>query len=153
MVKEKNESNEKTEYQKLNKRKRVQILFKDESLTQQQYKDEVDINNIIKKYQVTGELPEGKQGFYADVSNIPDYQTAVQVVKHAEETFNSLPSTIRAVFMNNPGTMIKWLENPENKEKAIEMGLIEGDTSKIQPQSPEKNIKEKTTETQVEEKK
>lgn len=33
---------------KINKRRRVQIFFKDVSLAQQNLKEEVDINNIVK---------------------------------------------------------------------------------------------------------
>lgn len=143
---EQNKTNEINEYQKINKRKRVQIIFTDESLTQQNLKDEVDINNIVRKYKVTGEFPETKQGYYADVSNIPDYQQAVEIVKTAQESFNLLPAKIRAEFMNDPGTMLKWLENPANGPRAIELGLIEGDTSKIQPQSPETKKEENNSE-------
>lgn len=130
-----NEQNDnRTDYQKINKRKRVQIYFNDASLTQQHLKDECDINNIIKKYQVTGELPEPKKGFYADVSALPDYQKALEIIESAKESFNSLPANVRGQFMNDPGTMLNWLSDPQNTERAIELGLVEKPVSQAKPE-------------------
>lgn len=132
----KNEQNEKSEYEKINKRKRVPLFFEEESLTQQQFKDESDINLIVKKYQITGELPEQKQGIYADVSNIPDYQQALEIVKNAEDMFMSLPARLRSQFSNNPEFMLNWIKDPANRDQAVSLGLIEGDTSEIKPPQP-----------------
>lgn len=144
-IKDKNELNE---YQKINKRKRVSIVFEGKGRTQQNLKDEVDINNIVKRYQVSGEVPEQREGYYADVSKIPNYQQALDIVSRAEDAFNSLPAKVRGRFMNNPGMLLEWLEKPENRAEAIELGLLEGDTSK-QPQLPKGDVK-KETETKVE---
>lgn len=133
MEKNKNELNE---YQKINKRRRVQIYINEPSLTQQSLEGETNINNIVKKYKQTGELPPTKQGFYGDVSNIPSYQQAVDIVRVGDTAFRSLPAKVRAEFNNDPGAMIEWLQNEQNRPRAIELGLIEGDTS-IKPQSPE----------------
>lgn len=140
----KNESNDQTQYQKINKRKRVPIYFKDPSLAQQNLKEETDINHIIKKYKETGELPVQKRGFYGDVTQIPDYQEALNTIKNAKDLFDSLPSNIRSEFANDPGTMLTWIQNPENSARAIELGLIEGDTSKNQPEPPEQEKQKET---------
>lgn len=136
MENKKNGQIEKTEYEKINKRRRVQIFFNDESLTQQNLEGETNINNIVKKYQVTGELPEQRQGFYGDVTEIPDYQTSLQIVKRAQESFNTLPAKLRAEFNNDPGAMISWLEDPNNRAKAVELGLLGGDTPKKEAEPP-----------------
>jgi len=95
------------------------------SKTQQQYKESVDINNIIKKYKVTGELSHlnRKQGVYLDSANLPSYQEALNMVISANDQFAQLPSQIRKQFNNNPQEMISFLDNPQNDEEAIRLGL------------------------------
>lgn len=121
MVKKQNESetNEKKSI-----RRRVQIFFSQPSLTKQEFKDETDINNIVKRYRDTGELPPQRQGRYEDVSQIPDYHQALEIVKTAQESFQLLPAKVRAEFNNDPGTMLQWLDKPENQSRAYEIGLL-----------------------------
>lgn len=132
------ENNVKSEYEKINKRRRVSIRFDDESLTKQEMKEEQDINFIVKKYQQTGEFPEQKQGYYADTTKIPDYREALEIVNKAQDAFESLPAKVRAEFMNDPGTMIKFIDDPNNRARAVELGLLTGDTVKTEPKPPEK---------------
>ena len=61
-----------------------------DTMTKQSFKDECDINNILKKYETTGALPslilENPQ--YGDYSNVPAYQDALNIVMKAEEQFS-----------------------------------------------------------------
>lgn len=105
----------------------VATINKDPSLTQQQFKDECDINNIIKKYETTGEFTHltRKQGQYADFSNITDYQTMLETVKYADEAFAALPAQMRLRFKNNPGDLLNFLQDKNNYDEAVKLGLIE----------------------------
>lgn len=119
-----------------NQRKRVQIFFKKPSLTQQNFKDETDINNIVQKYQMTGILPtQNNLPYFGDVSNIPDYQTALNIVQEAQQVFGDLPSKIRSRFGNDPTQLVLFLENPENREEGVKLGLLRGTTPE-NPQTP-----------------
>lgn len=112
-------------------RKRVQITFTEPSLTQQSAAAEADINNIVARYQKTGILPEvARQGVFGDVSNIPDYQTALNIVQDAEAAFKALPSPLRARFNHNPGELLEFVANEQNRAEAVALGLIEGDALK-----------------------
>lgn len=92
--------------------------------TQQQFKEECDINVIILKFN-KGIMPFQKPpGQYGDFSNVPDYHTALNTTIQAEQSFNSLPAKIRAEFQNDPQKLIKFVSNPKNKQKAIDLGLI-----------------------------
>lgn len=107
-------------------RRRVQIMFNDPSLTKQEYKEESDINNIVARSRVTGELPQTRSiPQYGDFSSLPDYQTALNTIQQADEAFLSLDSKIRARFDNNPGALIDFLQNPANLKEAIDLGIIE----------------------------
>jgi len=97
----------------------------DASRTQQHFKDECDINNILRQFNITGMLPEqAVSPRYGDFSGIMDYHSALNQVIAAEDEFMSLPATLRARFENDPAQLIEFLDNPENKNEAIKLGLV-----------------------------
>lgn len=122
--------------EQLNDRKRVYTDNKQPSKTDQQYKDDTDVNYILNKYAKTGQLSHVNQvrGQYADVSEIPDLHSALQKVKLADEAFMQLSSAIRKRFNNQPAVMVEFLQDPKNNEEAIKLGL------KVSPPAPEKVI-------------
>ena len=97
----------------------------DATLTQQHFKDECDINNILRQFNVTGLLPESPLSpRYGDFTGIGDYHTALNRVIAAEDEFMALPAQIRSRFDNDPARLIDFLENQENKDEAIKLGLV-----------------------------
>jgi len=106
---------------------RVATVNDEPSLTQQSFKDQVDVNNIVKKYQTTGEWLHltKKQGIYADVSEITDYQESLYKIARAQDAFMSLPGDLRQQFGNDPAQLLAFLQDPANREKAQQMGLIQ----------------------------
>lgn len=97
----------------------------DASLTQQHFKDECDINNILRQFNITGLLPESALSpRYGDFTGVVDYHTALNQVIAAEDEFMSLPADLRARFKNDPAQLIAFLENAENKDEAIALGLV-----------------------------
>lgn len=104
-----------------------------ESMTQQQFKAECDVNNILAKYKKTGLLSHVSktQGQFGDFSDLNDYQTSLHKVMQAQESFGLLPSEVRNKFQNDPGKLIEFLADPKNDEESYKFGL------KIKPeQSP-----------------
>ena len=102
------------------------LRCEDASLTQQHQKDQADINYIIEQFNVTGILPTGPVSpQYGDFSGISDYQSALNAVIDAQDEFMSLPANLRARFENDPSNLINFLSNEENRQEAIELGLIE----------------------------
>ncbi len=95
------------------------------TMTKQSFKDECDINNILKKYDKTGILEHRNkyEGQYADVTGVVDYQTALNIVSSAEAAFMSLPASIRSQFQNDPHEFLAFAQDPENEDALIEMGL------------------------------
>ena len=56
---------------------------------------EVDINNIIKRIQKGGSIPQfNGQPFYGDVSEIGDLVTALETVQTANELFMAYPAPL-----------------------------------------------------------
>ena len=106
------------------------------SMTQQQFADECDVNNILANYARTGDISliSKGQGFYGDASDYPvDFNTAMQIVLDAQDRFDELPSRVRERFDNDPAKFLTFIDNPENRDEAIKLGLIvlpEGDAQR-----------------------
>jgi len=97
----------------------------DATLTQQHFKDECDINNILRQFNITGQLPQQTLSpRYGDFTGISDYQTALNQVIAAEDEFMRLPADLRARFDNDPAQLIDFLEKSDNKDEAIKLGLV-----------------------------
>ena len=102
------------------------IHCEDESLAQQHQRDECDINYILKQFNVTGVLPQSPVSpKYGDFTGIGDYQTALNRVIAADEEFMSLPAQLRARFDNDAANLIEFLNDENNRDEAIELGLVE----------------------------
>lgn len=106
--------------------KRVTTFNHEPSMTDQQFAEDCDVNNIIDRFMKTGQINHlsSQQGVYADVSEIPDLQGATIIVQEANNLFNELPSDIREKFKNNPIEMMEWLSEPKNTEEAVKLGLM-----------------------------
>ena len=103
------------------------LACEEPSLAQQQFKDETDINNILRQFNITGILPEAPLSpRYGDFTGIVDYHTALNAVIAAEDGFMELPADLRARFQNDPENLINFLNDESNKDEAIKLGLIDG---------------------------
>jgi len=101
------------------------LRCEDATRTQQHFKDETDINNILRMFNITGQLPKKAiTPQYGDFSGVVDYHTALNAVIAAEDEFMTLPAQLRARFDNDPAALIQFLDNPENKEEALKLGIL-----------------------------
>lgn len=108
-----------------NGRKRVQTVFTKPSLTVQADKDKTSIHKILDKYKKAGVAKGTLQPpKFGDFSGVPDFQTANNFVIANQEQFQKLPSRIRDRFKNDISTMIKFVDDPANKDECIKLGLL-----------------------------
>lgn len=104
----------------------VRIEVFSPSMTRQSEKDSCDINVIMRKYQKTGVLPvKDREAFFADVSQMGDYQEAIERVRMADEAFMAMPAKLRKKFENDPAVFLDFCSNPDNRDELVELGLIE----------------------------
>ena len=95
----------------------------DASLTQQQFK-EADINTIVNRFLKTGVLPTPNIfPQYVDFEGVFDYQSAMNLVRAADESFLRMDAKVRARFNNSPQEFLEFFANPENTQEAIRLGL------------------------------
>lgn len=96
----------------------------DDGKTRQEFRDESDINFLMKRYENTG-IPPWKDGApppqYLDVSVVPDFQSAMNAVIDAENAFMSLPATVRKEFDNDPVRFVEFASevNEDGSSKNI----------------------------------
>lgn len=92
------------------------------SMTQQHFKDECDINNILKSYR--GKIPASiEPAFFMDCT-VNDLQSAYEIAEDIGARFDSLDSEVRARFNNNPLELLEFVHNADNETAAIELGLL-----------------------------
>lgn len=102
------------------------LLCEEETLAQQQFAEESDINTIVRRFGLTGEIPENfKMPVSGDFTNIPSFEEAQNMIRAAQEAFDQVPAHIRARFDNNPQKLMNFLDNEENKAEALKLGLIQ----------------------------
>ena len=100
------------------------------SKTQQHFKKEANINCIMRKYSKSGLLTDPtviptRTPKFDDYSNVKDFHAMQNMILEIQSYFDSLPADIRRKFDNDPHIMQEWIINPDNKDEAIKLGLLE----------------------------
>lgn len=107
------------------------------SMTRQSEMEGCDIHNILKQFSQVGfeELvrQNAARGQYADLTDLPDYQDALNIVRNADAAFAALPSQVRERFLNDPQRFVEFLADPENAQEAIRLGLAQDVSPKPDP--------------------
>lgn len=109
-------------------RRPVRFKSVHDSATQQHFKAECDINNIMSRYQRTGILIDplsvntNRIGEFGDFSNIPDMITAQNKLIEAKEMFMQLPSSLRKRFGNDPVEFVDYCTKATYAE-LVELGI------------------------------
>ncbi len=115
-----------THYTAADRPPKVVLTDFDVSKTRQSEAAATNINTIMARYDKTGVLPvDSRQAFYADVSQMGDYRTALEQVRVADDAFMALPANVRAQFENDPALFLDFTSDPANRDQMREMGLIE----------------------------
>lgn len=106
----------------------VETINNEPSMTEQQFKDDADVNIIMNRHLNNSYSYDPfvrQNGIYADVSEIPDLMNAMETVVTAQTMFDHLPSNIRSRFGNSPVELLDFLKDPKNTQEAIKLGLME----------------------------
>lgn len=100
------------------------LVCPEKGKAQQQFKDECDINVILKRFGITGKLPTNvAMPLQGDFSEVMDYHTAQTVMAHANQGFMRMPAEVRARFYNDAGLFVDFISDPNNAEDARKMGV------------------------------
>jgi phage internal scaffolding protein len=106
-----------------------------DSMTQQHFAEESEINNILRSHDRNGVIEHIHRGnaIYGDFSNITDFSDALYQIKEAQQEFLNIPSEIREKFQNDAGQFFKFASNPDNLQELRDMGLANPQQSVAMP--------------------
>ncbi|QCQ84912.1 internal scaffolding protein [Blackfly microvirus SF02] len=110
------------------------------SMTKQSFRDECDINNIMRKYERTGVLDHTATSVpqYGEYMSPYSYQESLNAIIYAQDQFAALPAELRARFGNDPAELLAFMEDSRNLDEAVKLGLVQKPSSTIpQPLSEE----------------
>jgi phage internal scaffolding protein len=111
------------------------LVCPEPSRTLQSCKDDCDLNLIVDRMTKTGEqLPQASITDYGDFTGVEDYHTLMNRLIDAQNAFNDLNAPIRERFNNDPGRLFEFLNNENNRNEAIELGLL--NKPEFQPAAP-----------------
>lgn len=101
------------------------LLCEDLSLAVQDARDEVDINTIVRRFGLTGQLPdEVRVPQYGDFVGLDDYHSAMNAVADANESFDALPADLRSRFNNDPAVFVEFCLDERNRDEMTKLGLL-----------------------------
>lgn len=96
----------------------------DETKAQQNFKEECDINTIVERFGVTGQLPNNlRMPITDEFVETMDYQSALNKLIEADKAFMELPADVRKQFQNDAGAFVDFVSDPANVEQCREWGL------------------------------
>lgn len=97
---------------------------KDPSLAVQSQKEEADINEIVRRFGLTGKLPENVRApVYADFDEVFDFQSAQNAIREAHNSFMAMPADVRMRFNNDPQRFVEFCSDADNLEEMRKLGL------------------------------
>lgn len=104
--------------------------------TQQQFRDEVDINTLVDRFGLTpgAQWPMLERvPLQADFVPTTDYKTAMDTIIAANETFMQLPATQRERFDNDPHKWLEFTSDPKNEDEMRSLGILKPKPAPIEP--------------------
>lgn len=101
------------------------LVCDDDSLAIQSAEEESNINTIVRRFGLTGELPNNiRMPQSGDFTGIGDFHSAMNLVRSAQEEFLRVPAEVRARFNNDPARLISFIEDGANYDEALKLGLV-----------------------------
>lgn len=97
-----------------------------ESMTQEHFREETEILNIIRRHDRNGVIDHINKGsaIYGDFSEITDYRDMIHKLRDADNAFAQVPSDIRKKFGNDPAKFFNFVMDKNNYQELADMGLV-----------------------------
>lgn len=93
-----------------------------ESRTVQSSKEEADINTLVKRFGLTGQLPQNvRVPLSGDFTDAMDFRTAMDAILAAEKSFDAMPADVRKRFNNDPGDFVDFTTAVDSSGKLVNL--------------------------------
>lgn len=97
----------------------------DRGRTQQSFAEECDINVIVRRIGIGNDVPQNlHMVMQGDFTEVTDYQSAMNLLVAARESFDAQPAAVRSRFDNDPAKFVDFTSKRENFEEAVKFGLV-----------------------------
>lgn len=105
--------------------RKVLVKTSGKTLVEQHHRTEV--KKMVADIERRG-LLRASTKFEGEFDDYPDYdfQEAQFMIAKAKSMFESMPSGVRKRFKNDPGEFMNFINNPDNIEESVKMGLRTG---------------------------
>jgi len=101
------------------------LKCEDVSLARQSEAQDADINEIVRRFGITGQLPSNvRVPSFGDFSGITSFHEAMNVVAEAQEAFMLMPAEVRSRFKNDPEQFLDFVYDEDNRAEAEKLGLV-----------------------------
>lgn len=103
----------------------AELTCEDPSLTVQSFSEDADINVLARRFGLT-EIPFAPvdENTIVDTTEFPDLRAILEARRSAANHFANLPIKIRKRFRNSPEELWNFLQDPENADEAVRLGLL-----------------------------
>lgn len=107
-------------------RVRSSVRFTQPSKVQKQFAEQCSTEHIVEKF-LRGEpvATASKPAVYADLTQVPDFESLQDRLAVLNNWFNDLPSEVRSEFDNDPQKALEELTKPDRMSDAVELGLLD----------------------------
>lgn len=110
------------------------LVCDDESLADQSQLEDSDINVLVRRFGVTGQMPVLERlPIQADFVKPMDYHSALNALMQADSAFNELPAELRSRFDHDPGKFVEFCSDEKNRPELIDLGLVPKDPGPAAP--------------------
>lgn len=112
-------------------------LNEDPSLTVESDALDTDINVLVKRFGLTGQV-SGVQmpPPITEFMEVFDYQSALNLIRSADESFAAMSADVRNRFNNDPAAFVAFCGDPANLPELRKMGLAVPEPPAIVPPEP-----------------
>lgn len=101
------------------------LVCRDPSRAKQEFRDECDINTIVKRFGITGKMPQGvRMPMFGDFDQVSNFHEAANAIAAARESFSAMPAEVRSRFNNDPEVFVQFCGDEANRAEAIKLGLV-----------------------------
>lgn len=103
----------------------VPFVSDESSMAKQCFKDECDINLIMRRADLTGFVDHVSPSnpLYIDLSEVSDYKDSLDFVMSSQEAFMSLPSSLRERFGHDPAKFMEFVADSANADELASFGV------------------------------
>lgn len=108
-------------------RAHTDIHCEDESLTQQHFATDADINVLAERFGIkSGPMPKVimNPSHFGDFRGAPDLREALEIMREVDEQFYTLSPKLRAKFHNKPAELWDFVHDPENFDEGVKLGIF-----------------------------